>query len=137
MLNISRILSKLSLDYHCSIQMSSAENLKAVLSVMSTLKNNTPALIRIAFVLANLTANYEEARYELSQLNTLEITIQLALYYFEKDELVGPSSIDSSDNKNKNSTISKKEEQANIIKSNNISNNVEELLTKLIRLIAN
>jgi hypothetical protein len=44
-------------------------------------------LIRIAFVLGNLTTHFEEVRYDLSQeLGALEKTLKVATIYLERDE---------------------------------------------------
>ncbi len=44
-------------------------------------------LIRIAFVLGNLTTHYSEVRYDLSQeLGALEKTLKVATKYLDRDE---------------------------------------------------
>jgi hypothetical protein len=65
MLNISRIISKLSLDNNCSKEILITKNLTFLIDIMTQFKEFTPFVIRIAFVLGNLTTYYDEAREEL------------------------------------------------------------------------
>jgi ribonuclease D len=62
MLNISRILSKVSSDPECSKAIISTKKLDFLVALMSDFQSYTPFLVRIAFVLANLTTYSEEAR---------------------------------------------------------------------------
>lgn len=85
-LNISRILSKLSIDYQFAAQMCKTTHLQTLVEILEQHKDNSAILIRIAFVLGNLTTHFEDVRFELSnQLNALEISMKIALFYLDKD----------------------------------------------------
>ena len=59
--------------------------------MMQKYKENSAVLIRIAFVLGNLTTHYEQARVELfNQPNTFSKVMNLASFYLDKD-LTGKS----------------------------------------------
>lgn len=60
MLNISRVLSKLSIDQECAKLM--INQAYTLINVMHLFKENSPFLIRIAFVLGNVTTHYQQAR---------------------------------------------------------------------------
>jgi hypothetical protein len=62
MLNISRILSKVSSDPECSKAIIGSKKLDFLVSLVDENQNFTPFLVRIAFVLANLTTYSEDAR---------------------------------------------------------------------------
>ena len=62
MLNVSRILSKISLDNECSKVIISTKKLVSLVDMISEYQTFTPFVVRIAFVLANLTTYFEEAR---------------------------------------------------------------------------
>jgi hypothetical protein len=64
-LNVSRLLSKVSIDFNCAEQMVQTKNTAVFLDTMQLYKENSAVLIRIAFVLGNLTTHYEGARKEL------------------------------------------------------------------------
>lgn len=56
------------------------------LNVMVKYKESSAVLIRVAFVLGNLTTHYEEARRELCQTDKCLLKIiGLAQFYLEKD----------------------------------------------------
>ena len=64
-LNVSRLLSKVSIDFNCAEQMVNTKNTPVFLESLERYKENSAVLIRIAFVLGNLTTHYEQARHEL------------------------------------------------------------------------
>jgi len=81
-MNISRLLSKVSIDYNCAEQLVNTNKTQVFLNMMALYKENSAVLIRIAFVLGNLTTHYEKARRELcSTPNCFSKVIQLALFY--------------------------------------------------------
>lgn len=81
-MNISRLLSKVSIDFNCADQLVQTKHTLTFLRTMTTYKDNSAVLIRIAFVLGNLTTHYEQARQELCQSEgCFSQVIQLALYY--------------------------------------------------------
>ena len=54
-------------------------------------KDSSAILIRLAYIIGNLTTNFEEARIKLCEKDSPEekscflIIIELAIYYLEKD----------------------------------------------------
>jgi hypothetical protein len=122
MLNISRILSKISSDPECSKAIISSKKLDFMVSLIDDFQAFTPFLVRIAFVLANLTTYSEEARDQLGSVpeHTLRI-LKVSLTYFDKDE--NPSDTDG--------TAGSKGAAAKEMGS------TEDTLVKLIRLVAN
>jgi hypothetical protein len=64
MLNISRILSKLSSDYQCSLEILKSQEYLSLGDIMVDLSKNhgiaaDAFVVRVAFVLGNLTTHYE------------------------------------------------------------------------------
>ena len=95
---------------------------------MQLYKENSAVLIRIAFVLGNLTTHYEGARKELCCAEDCFVkVIGLAQFYLEKD-IQGVSKIKeiTADSKAK----SKKYEEFN-------AGNIEDAITKIVKLVAN
>lgn len=66
-MNISRLLSKVSIDFNCADQLVQTKHTTTFLNSMEVYKDNSAVLIRIAFVLGNLTTHYDKARKELCQ----------------------------------------------------------------------
>jgi len=64
-MNISRLLSKVSIDFNCADQLVKSKQTLTFLKAMDLYKDNSAVLIRIAFVLGNLTTHYVMARKEL------------------------------------------------------------------------
>jgi hypothetical protein len=62
MLNVSRILSKVSLDADCSMQIIKSNRLGFMVDLIYEYQGFTSFLIRIAFILANLTTYFDDAR---------------------------------------------------------------------------
>jgi len=79
-LNVSRFLSKVSIDFNCAEQLvMNRDNLPVFLKIMVQYKESSAILIRVAFVLGNITTHYEEARKELCQSkNCFSNVIELA-----------------------------------------------------------
>jgi hypothetical protein len=62
------------------------QNTKVFLGTMQHYRENSAVMIRIAFVLGNLTTHYEMARKELcSTDNCFGKVIALAQFYLQKD----------------------------------------------------
>jgi len=81
-------------------------------------------VIRVAFVLGNLTTHYVMARRELCQVeNCFGRVIRLAQNYLERD-IYGNKSIEGKDQK------AKKYEEFSI-------GNIEDAITKMVKLLAN
>lgn len=91
---------------------------------MEQYKDNSAVLIRIAFVLGNLTTHYEEARRELCKTpDCFTKVIQLAMFY------LSGQIAESQKQKSKDSKSKKSEEM--------LMANVEDAVTKIIKLLAN
>jgi hypothetical protein len=87
MLNVSRILSKVSLDADCSMQIIKTNRLGFLLDLVLEYQNFTSFLIRIAFILANLTTYFDDAREQITlQQDGLKKILQVCIIYFQKDE---------------------------------------------------
>lgn len=66
-LNISRLLSKVSLDISCAEQIVlSGQMTNFVKAMSSTHRDHSAVLIRLAYILGNLTTNFDSARSELN-----------------------------------------------------------------------
>lgn len=104
------------------------KNTAVFLDTMTLYKENSAVLIRIAFVLGNLTTHYEGARKELCCADDCFVkVIGLAQFYLEKDiQGVSPTKAITADSKAK----SKKYEEFN-------AGNIEDAITKIVKLVAN
>ena len=66
-LNISRLLSKVSLDISCAEQIVVSGHMTNLMRAMSTThRDHSAVLIRLAYILGNLTTNFDSARSELN-----------------------------------------------------------------------
>lgn len=66
-LNIARLLSKVSLDPYCADQIVQSGHLaKFMNSMVTTHRDSSAILIRIAYILGNLTTNFDKARQQLN-----------------------------------------------------------------------
>lgn len=102
------------------------KNTKVFLGTMQHYKENSAVMIRIAFVLGNLTTHYEMARNELCQAeNCFGSVVNLAQFYLEKD-IEGENMRETSSK----DTKTKKYEEFN-------AGNIEDTITKLVKLMAN
>jgi hypothetical protein len=125
-LNVSRLLSKVSIDFNCAEQMVKTKNTKVFLGTMQHYKENSAVMIRIAFVLGNLTTHYEMARNELCATeNCFGKVIDLAQFYLEKD-MQGANQLREVP---KDAKVKKYEEFS--------AGNIEDAITKLVKLMAN
>jgi len=90
-LNIARLLSKVSLDYYCADKIVKSGHITNCLHAMWRHKESSAILIRLAYILGNLTTNFEEARQKLceqspgQEKSSFLIIIELVSYYLEKD----------------------------------------------------
>jgi|694.fasta_scaffold95508_3 hypothetical protein len=87
-LNISRLLSKVSLDASCAEQILKSGHVKKIMGSMAGQHKDSAAIcIRLAYILGNLTTNFEHARLELTEQDSgsVETLINLAIYYLNKD----------------------------------------------------
>ena len=58
-----------------------------LIDLLVEFKDFTSFLIRLAFVLGNLTTYYDEARYKLGkESNGITKTFEILLHYLDKDE---------------------------------------------------
>ena len=65
-LNIARLLSKVSLDYKCAEKIVQSGHMRGYLDAMVQHRDSSAILIRLAYILGNLTTNFEEARIKLT-----------------------------------------------------------------------
>lgn len=87
MLNISRILSKVSMDTACCMGIIKTKRLQFLVDLIYDYQNFPPFLIRIAFVLANITTYFEEAREQIGELpKSFDKILSVSLLYFGKEE---------------------------------------------------
>lgn len=129
-MNISRLLSKVSLDISCAEQIVLSGHMKSLIRAMcSTHRDHSAVLIRLAYILGNLTTNFDSARAELNHpdAKSLQSIIELSTYYLQRD--ITPEQFVKSDAADKKSGKSKYEEFT--------SGNLEDAITKCIKLIAN
>ena len=85
-MNISRLLSKVSLDFNCADQLVNHQKTGLFLTMMNKYKENSAVLIRIAFVLGNLTTHYQTARQELCKKEeSFKHIMSMAQFYLDKD----------------------------------------------------
>ena len=61
-LNIARLLSKVSLDPTCADKIVKSGHIKSILRSMVQHKESSAILIRLAYILGNLTTTFVEAR---------------------------------------------------------------------------
>ncbi|EDO32819.1 predicted protein, partial [Nematostella vectensis] len=116
--NISRILSKLTLYHECCVQLCSCSTCyKALLKVLRDHQKKQASLIvvRVCFILGNLTSKSDEARSQLfNTKGCLSTLLSILVAYFSLDAKV-----------------------SNKDKSESRSENIEDVLVKVIRVIAN
>jgi len=113
---------------HCAEKIVKSGHLGDFLKAMVTHKESSAILIRIAYILGNLTTNFEEARSFLcDEPETFKIIFELASFYLEKDRVnhEEPHKAGSAAGGKVN-----KYEEFN-------TGNLEDALTKVIKLLAN
>jgi len=82
-----------SLDYSCAEKIVKSGHIMGYLHSMVRHRESSAILIRLAYILGNLTTNFEEARQKLCETTSQEgqekssfhIIVELAVYYLEKD----------------------------------------------------
>ena len=133
MINVSRILSKVSMDNECSYSLIKSNKLQSLIDLLSDFQTIRDFPVRISFVLANLTTYFEEAREQIALYpQSFSKILQVALTYFEKEEqLVREGGNDRYIEDPKNPKGEPKLDPVN-----NFAN-IEDNLIKIIRLIAN
>ena len=87
MLNVSRILSKVSSDSECSKSLIQTNKLNFLADMIAEWEQHNSFIVRIAFVLANLTTFFDEAREQVSE--HIAKIIKVAITYFQKDAEMG------------------------------------------------
>lgn len=128
-LNISRLLSKVSLDISCAEQIVKSGHMSKFLHAMtSTHRDHSAVLIRLAYILGNLTTNFEDARSALNQpdAQSLQQMIELSIYYLKKD--ANPDAFKQPETSQKK--VKSKYEEFN-------HGNLEDAMTKVVKLVAN
>ena len=112
MLNVSRILSKVSMDSDCSKAIIATDKLEFLNGLITEFQTYTAFVVRIAFVLANLTTYFDEAREQLGTAAEIRRILQVSVVYFEREEAGAEQQV-------------------------SVGGNIEDTLVKLIRLVAN
>lgn len=109
--NATRVLSKLSLDDVCLEEMRRIEHLKSCLiNVLREHRKHMPIVVRVTFILGNLTFENYSGQEQLNEKSEVPFLLDLLDLYTTEDEKTS---------------------------KDNIKKETEDLLTKLIRLIAN
>ena len=96
-------------------------------------KDSSAILIRLAYILGNLTTNFEEARQKLCEQNAADekssfvVITELAVYYLEKDSLTPEQ----------RATEEETKQARNARYQAFTTGNLEDALTKVIKLLAN
>jgi len=133
-LNSCRILSKVSLHEQCQNVMNEdcPSFYSTVIMVLQQYKSNVPVVIRICFILGNLTFDNEAKRAEFSLRGDVPLLLNLLDTYDKKDTEMHKkeSQPDSPADKPKETTKQDKQREKE-------KRDLDDLLTKLIRLIAN
>ena len=80
------MLSKVSLEFSCAEKIVKSGHIKGYLDAMVQHRDSSAVLIRLAYILGNLTTNFEEARVKLCRKKANEkscfLTItELACFY--------------------------------------------------------
>ncbi|XP_069830910.1 armadillo repeat-containing protein 2 [Dendropsophus ebraccatus] len=122
-INISRILSKLSLYHDCCLALADCSNCYATfLSVLNRHPNKQDLLVRIVFTLGNLTAKSDTARKQFYELEgSIKTLLRLLHTYCDLD-------------KKAQSALSSAKEKP---KGQNQPTEVEDILIKIVCLLAN
>ena len=123
------MLSKVSQDLSCAEKIVKSGHVKGWLDAMVQHRDSSAILIRLAYILGNLTTNFEEARVKLCRKKPNEkscfLTItELACFYLEKDAQGETAAEGEKSGKN-----SKYQEFT--------TGHLEDALTKIIKLLAN
>jgi hypothetical protein len=136
-LNIARLLSKVSLDFACAEKIVESGHVIDFLNAMILHRDSSAILIRLAYILGNLTTNFEDARVKLctrkkNQHSSFKIIIDLAGYYLDRDAQKALNA------QNENQEETKTVKQSKNKKYEEFSTgNLEDALTKIIKLLAN
>lgn len=89
MINVSRILSKVSMDNDCSYAIIQTKKLPLMVDLLYDYQTIRDFPVRIAFVLANITTYFEEARDQIGAYDkSLGKILQIALNYFDKQDVL-------------------------------------------------
>eukprot|EP00347_Sterkiella_histriomuscorum_P012834 403367048 len=131
MINVSRIMSKVSMDNDCSFSLIQTNKIKLLIDLLFDYQNIRDFPVRMLFVLANITTYFEEAREQIGNYaQSFNKILSIAINYFDKEELL---------NKEGEKTIEdpKNPSAPGRLDPVNNQHNVEDNLIKLIRLIAN
>ncbi|XP_064628515.1 armadillo repeat-containing protein 2-like isoform X2 [Lineus longissimus] len=123
-LNVSRILSKLTLHMDCcNIVSQKTSSFKSFLNILTKYQKKEDVVVRISFILGNLTAKSDDSRLALyQQPKSIETIISVFKYYME-------ANLKSSEARRRDPSISNQPKKE--------TKNVEDVLMKLVRVIAN
>ena len=140
MLNIARLLSRVSLNMSCSEMMVKSNHVKDFLAAMVVHKHSSAILIRLAYILGSLTTNFEEARKAIcisdNNGSSFEALLHLGTFYLKEmktgEGLKTPAQM-SSDKK----PVKKGSKQLPSKYEEFTQGNLEDAVTKIIKLFAN
>ncbi|XP_031553121.1 armadillo repeat-containing protein 2-like [Actinia tenebrosa] len=129
--NTSRILSKLTLYNDCCTQLCSSENcFRALLKALKDHDKKQEVVVRICFILGNLTAKNDEARSQLFNTKScMMILLSLMKMYSSMEQSIKSESSDSSKSHSDYSSGSESSYSKN--------EPLDDVLVKIIRVIAN
>ena len=121
----------MSLDYKCAEKIVQSGHIKGYLKAMVQHRESSAILIRLAYILGNLTTNFEEARVRLTEQSSTEkscfvIITELACFYLEKDA-----------DPEKNGQGEERKDVKNVKYQEFTTGHLEDALTKIIKLLAN
>lgn len=122
MLNISRIFSKVTLHTDCCTALADhPTSYRSFVSILQKHQHKSDVVVRVSFVLGNMTAKNEVARLRLFQeAGSFDILLSLFRFYLEQDV------------KNQG-----KETKKEVAEDGSTVNKTEDVLIKVIRVIAN
>lgn len=140
MLNIARLLSRVSLNMKCSEMMVKSNHVKDFLAAMVTHKHSSAILIRLAYILGSLTTNFEEARRAIcvsdNNNSSFEALLHLGTFYLKEMKTgeglktPAPQGSDKKPVKKGSKQLPSKYEEFT-------QGNLEDAVTKIIKLFAN
>ncbi|XP_048768043.1 armadillo repeat-containing protein 2-like isoform X2 [Ostrea edulis] len=122
MLNISRIFSKVTLHTDCCTALADhPTSYKSFVNILQKHQHKSDVVVRVSFVLGNMTAKNEVARLRLFQeAGSFDILMSLFRFYLEQDI------------KNQGNEVKKE-----VTEDGSTVNKTEDVLIKVIRVIAN
>ena len=141
MLNISRILSKLTLHTDCCYELAKHDScFKSFIKLMIKHDAKHDLIVRVTFVIGNLTSRLEESRLKyFNEKYSIDTLINLLKYYTNHPTLASSSATNNNQLKSylslTDGATKNESSSSNLIPSE--PNECEDVLIKLIRVLAN